>query len=214
MTIRILIADDHGVLRAGLAAMLSESPDLVIVAQASTAEETLAAAREHQADVILLDLNMPGPSGLPLIAELTSQVPNSRILVLTVHDDEGLVRRALQGGASGYIPKRAAGGDLISAVRAVGCGDIYIHSSLLRGLIDLPPSAPEDTPDSPHGQLSPRENQVLRLVALGNTNRQIAEALYLSIRTIERHRSNLMTKLGLERRSDLVRYAKRNGLLD
>jgi len=213
MSIRILIADDHGVLRAGLRALLEESPLLQVVGEAPDGPETLRLAQELLPDVILLDMSMPGPGGIKVIQTLRAQVPKARLLVLTMHEDEGLLRQALQAGAAGYIPKRAVGDDLISAIRAVHRGEIYVHSSLTNSLINHTNPSLLRTGPPPVESLTPREAEVLRLIALGYTNRQIAQILILSARTIERYRANLMAKLNLHGRSALVRYARENGLL-
>jgi len=221
MSIRIVIADDHGVLRAGLRALLEGSPLLQVVGEAPDGPETLRLAQELLPDVILLDISMPGPGGIKVIQALRAQVPETRLLVLTAHEDEGLLRQALQAGATGYIPKRAVGDDLISAIHAVHRGEIYVHSSLNSSLVThfCPSLADVGNPTSrtvppPAESLTRRETEVLRLIALGYANREIAELLFLSARTIERYRANLMSKLGLHGRSALVRYARENGLLD
>ena len=213
VAIQILIADDHGVLRAGLRALLNAEPDLEVIGEAADGDETLRAAWELQPHVVILDLSMPGPGGIEVIRQLKHVLPETRVLVLTVHEDDSLLREAIRAGAAGYVTKRAVESELINAIRAVWRGDIYVHPAMTRALLSgLQPSENEE--QAPAEVLTPRETEVLRLIALGYTNRQIAEALSISIRTVETHRSNIMGKLGLRSRVDLVRYARDHGLLD
>jgi len=214
MTIRILIADDHGVLRAGLRALLEQTDGFLVIGEAPDGPETLRLAQELLPDVILLDISMPGPGGIQVIQQLRAQVPQARLLVLTVHEDEYLLRQTLQAGATGYVPKRAVGDDLIAAIHVVHRGESYVHASLTSKLIRSLRPPLMHTASPPMGSLTRRETEVLRLIALGHTNRHIAELLVLSRRTIENHRASLMAKLNLDNRSDLVRYARDNGLLD
>jgi DNA-binding NarL/FixJ family response regulator len=157
-----------------------------------------------------LDINMPGPSGIEVTRQLKEHSPDSRVLILTVHEDENLLQAAIQAGASGYVTKRAIKSELINAIHAVWRGDLYVHPTMTRALIKdaVPP-----TDKSPTEPLTPREAQVLRLIAEGYTNRQAAEVLCISVRTVESHRANIMDKLGIRRRVELVRYAKQRGLL-
>ena len=203
MSIRILIADDHGVLRAGLHALLNAEPDLEVVGEASDGHEALRLASELRPNVVLLDLVMPGLGGIEVARQLKKSLPDTRTLVLTVHEDVGLLREAIQAGAAGYLVKRAVESELINAIHAVWRGDLYVHPAMTRALVkDLPP-APA-APASPKS-LTPREIEVLRLIAQGYTNGQIAEGLGLSVRTVEIHRTNLMRKLGLCNRAILSR---------
>ena len=229
MSIRILIADDHGVLRAGLRALLNAEPGLEVVGEAADGHEVMRLLGELCPDVIVLDISMPGPDGVEITQQLKQVSPDARVLILTVHEDEGLLRAAIRAGASGYILKRAAEAELISAIYAVWRGELYVHPALTRALLkDLHPTPPitsggtppitsggaltSDT--TPVERLTPREGEVLRLIAEGNTNRQIAELLTISVRTAESHRANLMSKLGFNSRVEVVRYAKRHGLLE
>jgi len=203
MGIRILIADDHGVLRAGLHALLSAEPDLEVVGEASDGHEALRLAGELRPDIVLLDLVMPGLGGIEVARQLKKSLPDTRTLILTVHEDVGLLREAIQAGAAGYLIKRAVESELINAIHAVWRGDLYVHPAMTRALVkDLPP-APA-APASPKS-LTSREIQVLRLIAQGYTNSQIAEGLGLSVRTVEIHRTNLMRKLGTCNRAILSR---------
>ena len=213
MSIRILIADDHGVLRAGLRALLSAESDLEVAGEAADGREALRLVSELDPDVVLLDVNMPGPDGIEVTRRLKAVKPKVRVLILTVHEDEGLLREAIRAGASGYILKRAVESELIYAIHAVWRGDLYVHPAMTRALLqDLHSTLVED--EAPVEPLTPREMEVLRLIAEGHTNRQIAEVLSISVRTVESHRANLMSKLGLHSRVELVRYAKRHGFLE
>ena len=213
MPIRILIADDHGVLRAGLRAVLNAEPDMTVVAEAGDGPTALRLATELCPDILLLDISMPGMNGVEVTRQLKKAQPDVRALILTLHEDEGLLQEAIQAGASGYIVKRAVESELISAIQAVYRGDIYIHPAMTRALLkDVSPSLVTD--QEPTEPLSPREVEVLRLVADGHTNRQIAEMLHVSVRTVESHRANLMGKLELSSPAQLVRYALEHGLLD
>lgn len=214
MTIRILIADDHGVLRAGLRALLSAETELEVVDEASNSEEALALATELQPDVILLDISMPGSSGIDVTRRIKQTLPQARVLILTVHEDEGLLQEAIQAGASGYIIKRAVESELIDAIRAVWRGDLYVHPAMTRALLkEITPAQPS-AKEAPVETLTPREVEVLRLIAQGYTNRQMADMLSISVRTVESHRSNLMGKLNLRSRVELVRYARENKLIN
>ena len=213
MPMRILIVDDHGVLRAGLRSLLNAEPDLQVVGEAADGQTGLRLATELNPDLVLMDITMPGMSGIQVTRQLKETLPGTRVLILTLHEDESLLREAIRSGASGYILKQAVEAELISAIRAVGRGDLYIHPAMTRALLkDVSPLlVPEENPTEP---LSPREHEVLRLVAQGHTNRQVAEMLHLSVRTVESHRANLMDKLGLSSPAQLVRYAIEHGLLE
>ncbi|MFQ5854459.1 MAG: response regulator [Anaerolineae bacterium] len=213
MPIRILIADDHGVLRAGLRALLNAEPDLEVIGEAADGYETLRRAQKLGPDVVLLDISMPGPGGIEVTRQVKQELPDTRVLILTVHEDTSLLQEAMRAGAAGYIVKRAVESELINAIRAVWRGDLYVHPAMTRALLkDLTPSPTSD--EDPVEPLTPREIEVLRLIAQGYTNRQIAETLTISIRTVETHRANLMGKLGLRSRVELVRYARERGWLE
>jgi two-component system, NarL family, response regulator NreC len=213
MSIRILIADDHGVLRAGLRALLSAEPDLEVVGEAADGNDILSLASELRPEVVLLDISMPGLSGIEVTRRLKEILPDARVLILTFHEDESLLQEAIRAGAAGYIVKRAAESELIDAIRAVWRGDLYVHPVMTRALLkDLAPSPVSNK--TPGESLTPREIEVLRLIAQGYTNRQTAETLSISVRTVESHRGNLMDKLSLRSRVGLVRYAKEHGLIE
>ena len=213
MSIRILIVDDHGVLRAGLRALLSAEPDLEVVGETGDGGEVFSLASELQPDVILLDISLPGLSGIEITRRLKEVLPAVRVLILTFHEDESLLHEAIKGGAAGYIVKRAAESELIDAIRAVWRGDLYIHPIMTRALFKDLTASPVSN-KTPGESLTPREIEILRLIAQGYTNRQTAEALSISVRTVESHRGNLMDKLNLRSRVGLVRYAKEHGLIE
>jgi two-component system response regulator NreC len=210
---RIIVADDHGVLRAGLRALLNDEPDLEVAGEAADGDEALRLTRELEPDIVLMDINMPGCGGIETTRRLMELRPNVRVLILTVHEDKSLLQAAIRAGAAGYILKRAVESELIDAIRAVAHGDLYVHPAMTRALL-------EDTHHIPAMErevtqtLTPREVEVLRLIAQGHTNRQIADLLHIGVRTVESHRANLMDKLGLRSRVELVRYASKHGLLD
>jgi two-component system response regulator NreC len=211
---RILLADDHAILRSGLRYMLSSQDDLEIVGEASTGAETLAQSEVLQPDLILLDLSMPGMGGMDILPTLRRLAPSSKILILTMHDDKHYIQQALQSGASGYVLKKAADTELITAIRAVLIGEIYIHHSMMRFLLeDVLPGRDSNDQTDLWESLSDREQEVLRLVALGFTSAEIAEKLTLSAKTIETYRARGMEKLGLRNRAALVRFALSRGLI-
>jgi two-component system response regulator NreC len=213
MCIRILISDDHGVLRAGLRALLSAESDLEVVGEAADGDEVLRLAKELGPELVLMDISMPGIGGIEATRQLKEILPEVRVLILTVHEDESLLQEAIQAGATGYIVKRAVESELIDAIRAVCRGDLYVHPAMTRALLKeiTPTPAPNNRPvELP----TPREIDVLRFIAQGYTNRQTAEALNISTRTVESHRANLMSKLNLRSRVELVRYARENGYIE
>jgi two-component system response regulator NreC len=217
-TIRVLIADDHAVVRTGLRALLDRAPDMQAIGEATNGEEALRLAAELHPDVILLDISMPGPGGIETTKKLKEVLPDIRVLILTVHKDEKLLQEAIKAGASGYVTKNALEPELINAVHAVSRGDLYVHPTMTRALLQgLTPSADEPPTLSDKEQiesLTNRETDVLRLIAQGYTNRQAADELGISVRTIETHRANIMGKLDVSGRVALVRYAMEHGLLD
>jgi two-component system response regulator NreC len=210
----VLLTDDHAVLRAGLRLLIESQPDLRVVGEAGDGGEALDLARRLQPDLILLDLGMPGLGGMEALAPLRKAAPQARILVLTMHDDETYLRQALRHGAAGYIPKKAADSDLLSAIRSVLRGDVYVHASMTRGLLeDLLPAEDSGPEVDEWDSLSEREQAVLRLVALGHTSAAIAEQLSLSPKTVETYRARGMEKLGLSSRAALVRFALRRRII-
>ncbi|MBI5956534.1 MAG: response regulator transcription factor [Chloroflexi bacterium] len=213
---RILLADDHAVLRAGLKLLINGQPDMEVAGEATTGNETVLAARELVPDLVLLDISMPGMGGLEALRQMKREQPELAVLVLTMHEDVDYLRQALGAGAAGYVPKSAADVELLSALRAVVRGGVYIHPSHARTLLEemLPQGKTvRGGPGDPLDALSDREREVLRLVALGHTNAQIAEQLCLSVKTVESYRARMMEKLGLRSRAALVRYALERGLV-
>jgi two-component system response regulator NreC len=206
---RILIADDHSVVRAGLRALIHGAADAQVVAEAASGEEALRLAAELRPEVVLLDISLPGMDGITALGHLRGVAPATRVLIMTMHEDAALVRAALAAGASGYIIKRALEAELITAIEAVRRGELYVHPALTRALLQEQAPAPAGQAEP----LSARELEVLRLIAEGHTNRQIAAALTLSVRTVESHRASIMDKLGLRSRAELARYAAERGLI-
>lgn len=208
--IRIVLADDHHVVRTGLALLLDAEDGLEVVAEAGDTDSTLRAVLGHKPDVLVLDLNMPGSKtsleALPLVGERSAQTAT---VVLTMQNDPEFARQALRTGAVGYVLKDAADAELVEAVRRAANGQTYLNPSLGAKLAAMP-----EQPVGPPDDLSEREIEVLRLIALGHTNAEIAEQLFLSVRTVETHRAHVQQKLGLSRRAELVRYALDHGLLE
>lgn len=208
--IKVLIVDDHAVVRTGLRLLLEREDDLEVVAEAGSADEGVRAARLEKPDVVLLDVVMPGRSGIDACAEVV-QASKGSVLVLSMQDDPTYVRAAFAAGASGYMLKEAADTELVQAVREVASGGRYVHPTLGARLAQAEVEAARRAANDP---LSEREREVLRLLALGHTNQEIAKSLFISVRTAETHRAHIMQKLGLGTRAELVRYALANGLLD
>ena len=212
MPIRILIADDHAVVRSGIRELLRDDPDLEVVGEAEDGTETLRLVETLRPDTVLLDITMPPENGIKTARRLKEKHPELIVLFLTMHEEEDLLHEALRAGAAGYVIKRANRSDLIQAIHATSQGDIYVHPAMTRALLHRP-IATEHRRGLPAIRLTRRELDVLRLLAKGNTNRQIADLLGLSRRTVENHRANLMGKLGLASRVDLVNYAEEHNLL-
>lgn len=214
--IRILLADDHAVLRSGLAALLNARSEMEVVGEAADGAELLTLAEATNPDVILLDLTMPRLGGLDALPLLRQRIPTARVLILTMHQDEGYLWRAIKGGASGYVLKKAADVELIAAIQAVMRGDLYVHPSMTRALLDdMAPDVAQST-DEPDlwETLSEREQEVLQLVALGHTSKEIADRLAVSAKTVDTYRARGMEKLGLRSRAALVRFTLAKGLLE
>ncbi len=210
--LRLLLADDHGVLRAGLRALLDGQPDLEVVGEAGNAEEALRLVHELRPHIALVDVRMPG-GGLVAARRMKQDAPELGVLILSQYDDPTYLREALAAGVSGYALKRSSGPELLGAIRAVGRGEVYLHPSLAKVLVEgsWGPRGPEPASTE---VLSERESQVLRLVALGHTTQQVAEQLFLSVRTVETYKTRGMEKLGLQGRAALVRYVLEHGLID
>jgi DNA-binding NarL/FixJ family response regulator len=208
---RILIADDHGVVRGGLRLLLERQADLQVVAEAADGLDALEQAISTKPDVAILDVAMPRMTGLQATREIKAHSPDTHVLVLSMHDDERYVFEALKAGASGYVLKRGADQDLVAAVRAVARGEPFLTNATQRALVRR---WMQDDSEAPEEPLSPRELEVVKLIAEAYTNRQIAETLHLAEKTVESHRANVLRKLGMRDRVELVRYAIRRGLVE
>jgi len=210
VSVRVLIVDDHAVVRAGLRLLLESEEDLEPVGEAGSARDAIFQARALKPDVILLDVVMPGDSGIDVMPTLLHEHPEVKILVLSMQDDPQYVRQAFAAGASGYVLKEAADTEVVSAVREVAAGGRYVNPALGARLVAADTAAARRAEQDP---LSEREHEVLRLLALGHTNQEIAQQLYISVRTAETHRAHIMQKLRLSSRAELVHYALEQGLL-
>ncbi|MHB8469404.1 MAG: response regulator [Gaiellaceae bacterium] len=211
MSIRVLIVDDHAVFRAGLRLLIDAEPDLEAVGEAGNARDAVFQARAAKPDVILLDVVMPGESGIDVVPALLHERPETKLLFLSMQDDPQYVRQAFAAGASGYILKEAADTEVVAAIREVARGRSYVHPTVGARLVAAETAEARRTAEDP---LSAREHEVLRLLALGHTNQEIASQLFISVRTAETHRAHIMQKLRLSSRAELVRYALDLGVLD
>jgi two-component system response regulator NreC len=205
--IRIILADDHAVVRSGLRMLLDSEHDFEVVAEASNIDDARRYVRGHHPEVLVLDLNMPGGSSLQAIPSIREESPDTQIVVLTMQQEPAFAREALRAGALGYVLKEAADDELVQAVRLAAAGESYLNPKLGARIAAEPPPGPPD-------DLSEREADVLRLIALGHTNAEIGEQLYLSVRTVETHRSHIQQKLRLSTRAELVGYALQRGLIN
>jgi two-component system, NarL family, response regulator NreC len=211
---RVLIVDDHALVRAGLRALLAPQPDLEVVGEAADGVVAVEECRRSGAEVVLMDLSMPGRRGISAIEDLHQTCPGTRVLVVTMHEDETFVRQAALAGASGYVLKKSLAGELLDAIRAVRCGREYVTPKLEYALA-VPEDGSRPAPPGPGvvDCLTPREREVVALVALGHTNAEVAQRLCISDKTVETHRKNISIKLGLRTRADLVRLALEHGLI-
>jgi len=206
--ITIVLADDHAVVRSGLRLLLERTGDLEVVSEAGTADDAVRTVLGHKPAVLVLDLNMPGPlSSLDAIPRVAEASPGTRVVVLTMQEDPEFARRALRAGAAGYVLKEAADAELVQAVRSAAAGDTYLQPALGARLAA---GAENQSGD----ELGERERDVLRLIALGHTNAEVAEQLYISIRTVESHRDHIRQKVRISSRAELVRYALERGLVE
>ncbi|TXL62384.1 response regulator transcription factor [Aeromicrobium terrae] len=211
---RILLADDHALVRAGVRRILDAEPDMEVVAEASNGAEAIELAREHRPDLAVLDISMPRMTGLQAVQEIKRRSPSTQALMLSMHDNEQYFFTALKAGAAGYVLKSVADEDLVSACRAAVRGDSFLYagvaSTLVRDFLDRMKRG-ERTPSS---VLTPREDEVVKLIAEGYSSREIAKILVISHKTVERHRANVLAKLGMRDRTELTRYAIRAGLIE
>jgi DNA-binding NarL/FixJ family response regulator len=207
----VLIADDHGIVRTGIRLLLERQPDVDVVGEANDGVEAVEQALSVRPDLCILDVGMPRMTGLQAARAIRSHLPDARVLILSMHDDERYVFEALKAGASGYVLKREADHDLVGAVRAVGRGEAFLTNAAERSLIRQWMDEGAEGPPEP---LTPREEEVVKLIAEAHTNAQIAEILHLAEKTVESHRANVLRKLGMRDRVELVRYAIRRGLVE
>ena len=208
---RVLVADDHAVVRRGVRGILGAEPDFEVIGEAQDGAEAVAAARELEPHLVVMDVSMPRMTGLQAARQIRAHLPETQVLALSMHDDERYVFDALKAGASGYVLKREVDQALLNAIRAVHRGDAFLTNAVERSLIREWMSDAATGPEEP---LSPREQEVLKLIAEAHTNKQIAEILHLAEKTVESHRANLLRKLGMRDRVELVRYAIRRGLTE
>ncbi|MGH3023958.1 MAG: response regulator [Gaiellaceae bacterium] len=211
MTLRVVIVDDHAVVRTGLRLLLDAQEDIETVGEAGTAKEAVLEVRARKPDVVLMDVGLPDKSGVEAIPDVLAEASDAKVLMLSMEDDPSYVRQAFAAGASGYVLKEAADAELVTALRQVALGERYVHPALGARIATADAEAAARADADP---LSEREREVLRLLALGHTNQEIAKMLFISVRTAETHRAHIMQKLRLATRAELVRYALAEGLLE
>jgi two-component system response regulator NreC len=208
--IKVVLVDDHAVVRSGLRLLLDANEDIEVVGEAGNAKDAIFRARALKPDVMLLDVVMPGESGIEVLPALLKESPDTKVLILSMQDDPSYVREAFGAGASGYVLKEAADEEVVSAVREIAAGGHYVHPALGARMVT---AEAQERAAAEADPLSEREREVLRLLALGHTNQEIAQELYISVRTAESHRAHIMQKLHIATRAELVRYALSHGLL-
>lgn len=211
---RVLICDDHAIVRTGLRTLLRAEPTMELVGEATGGYEALDLVEKTRPDVLLLDLSMPDLDGISVTREAKRRFPEVRILILTVHEEQALLREAIRAGASGYILKQAAENELLSAIQVLMRGDMYVDPAMTRDLLRETVDHTTASANQAVEPLTPRETEVLKYIVRGYTNRQIGEELNISVRTVEGHRANLAAKLGIQSRVDFVRYAREHDLVD
>jgi two-component system response regulator NreC len=213
--IRLLLVDDHEVVRTGLQMLLESEPGMNIIGQASSGKEALDLVERLHPDIVVMDISLPDFSGIEATQKIKAMHPNVLVVALTIHEDEQYFFEMLKAGASGYVPKRAAPADLVKAIRSASEGEVYIYSSMVKALVkDYLVYAQDGKSSGGSGELTQREGEVLGLLAEGLSNDEIADQLNISRHTVARHRENLMRKLGLHNRGELVKYAIRKGLIE
>ena len=213
--IRLLIVDDHEIVRAGLRMLLQAQPDMEIVGEADTGRAAIAKAKELAPDIVLMDISLPDIDGFEATRQIKRALPDTSILALTMHESDEYFFKMLDAGASGYVPKKAAPTDLVSAIRIVHDGSVFLYPSVAKALVrDYMGRVAEGSEHDALDGLTDREQEVLKLIADGLTNQEIADKLTISVKTVERHRANIMAKLNLHSRTELVKYAIRKGLID
>jgi two-component system, NarL family, response regulator NreC len=211
--IRLLLVDDHEIVRAGLRMLFMAEPDMTIVGEAGSGQEALDLVSELRPDVVIMDVAMPGMTGIEATRQIKEAHPGSAVLALTMYEDEQYFFEMLHAGAAGYIPKRAAPDDLVAAIRVVSQGNVFLYASLARYLVNEVLNQPGADSPAPREKLTAREHEILSSIAEGHTNREIAEKLVISPKTVDRHRENIMRKLNMHNRVELVRYAIEKGLI-
>ncbi len=213
--IRVLISDDHAILRSGLKMLLNAETDIEVVGEATTGEEAIRLSGQLHPDLVLMDISMPGMGGIDATAEIKKHQPDVKVLMLTMHENEAYLFRTIKAGGSGYVLKKAADTELIDAIHQVIQGGAFLRPSVTKALVKdyLERVETGEARDS-YGTLTEREREILKLIAEGHTNPEIARLLVISVRTVETHRAHIMDKLGIHQRSELVKYALRKGLLD
>jgi two-component system response regulator NreC len=211
--VKVLVVDDHEVVRQGIKMVLDTDPELDVVGEASSGEEAIEKVRELHPSVVVMDISMPGLSGFEATRRIRQSNPEIQILALTVHDSEAYVFQMLQAGATGYVLKRAPSEEVIQAVKRANAGESVLHPSVAKLLIRDYLTRVERGEEVSYDTLSDREREILKLIAEGRTNKEIAEMLFLSVKTVQAHRANLMRKLGMHDRTELVKYAIRKGII-
>lgn len=213
--IRILLADDHAILRAGLVRLLGEEKDIEVVGEAENGREAVQKVQELHPDIVLMDIGMPVMNGMEATKQIKKRDVNVKVLVLTMHDNEEYLFQVLQAGAAGYVLKKAADSDLVNAIHVVSRGDCFLYPSAAKMVVEdyLDKLKHGQEPTSSFDTLTDREREILTLVAEGHTNREIAETLFISVKTVETHKANIMEKLNLHKRAELVKYAIKKGML-
>ncbi len=212
--VRILLADDHAILRTGLRLMLSAVPNLEVVGEATNGREALAKAEDLKPDLVIMDITMPEMNGIEATSELKKRLPKTKVLFLTMHENEELLFRTVQAGGSGYVLKKSADNELVEAIYQVSRGETFLRPDLAKQVVqDYLERVDSGEESESYEDLTEREREVLQLLAMGMTNQQVADKLVLSVRTVETHRARIMDKLGIKGRAALVAYAKRRGLV-
>jgi DNA-binding NarL/FixJ family response regulator len=211
--IRVVIADDHAILREGIKVLLQGQSDIVVVGEAEDGRQAVQRCQELRPDVVLMDIAMPGLGGYEATLEIRRLMPNIRVLVLTQYDNKEYVLRFLRAGAAGYLVKKAVGTELVSAIRAVARGETYLHAAIAGAVVEDYLGGDHTSEENVYDRLSEREKQVLKLIAEGSTNKEIASVLDIAVKTVMAHRTNLMAKIGAHSRTDIFKFALRNGLI-